>query len=234
MGGMSETEDILVRRPEKTRSDWVAMRLYRRRNQGANVLLGLRCGLVVLALGPSAHALEDGRIGVLYVGCMLRSRPFWDMRFDPLFSVSFVQATLRDLAAFGPAQQASGEPAVYRLVRLYMPRTYQQLISRFDVIVLSNANREAVGPSNIEMLARGVRERGMGLFMGGGWESFGGSFARPSWGDTSIGDLLPTDVVTDTWVEYPRYGIYMGSTWSSLVWTTSSWAAFLGTKGSRS
>jgi len=206
---LRETEDISACQAGDTKADWVVMGLHSRHICRARVLLCLLCGFIALALAPIAHALEDGRIGVLYVGCMLRSRPFWDMRYDPLFSMSFVQATLRDLAAFGPAQQAAGESAVYRLVRLYMPRTYQQMASRFDVIVLSNANREAVGPSNIEMLARGVREKGMGLFMGGGWESFGGSFARPSWGDTSIGELLPTNVVTDTWVEYPRYGIFL-------------------------
>jgi len=131
------------------------------------------------------------------------------MRYDPLFSITFVQATLRDWAAWGPIQQATAEPQVYRMVRLYMPRSYSQMISRFDLIVLSNANREAVGPGNIEMLAKGVREGGMALLMSGGWESFGGAFARPDWGTTSIGQLLPTIDGGNIWVEYPRGGLYL-------------------------
>ncbi len=151
-------------------------------------------------------ALEDGRIGVLYVGCIARSRPFWDMRHDPLFAINFVQATYRSSGAYAPVQQASGGGEVSRMVRLYMPRTYSQVASGFDVIVLANANRFAVGPGNIEMLARAVREGGLGLYMSGGWEGFGGH-NHPSWGSTSIGELLPTVDVEESWVSHPRGGL---------------------------
>jgi len=151
----------------------------------------------------AATALEDGRIGVLYIGCIARSRPFWDMRQDPLFALSFVQATLRSSGAWAPIQQVSGGGEVARMVRLYMPRTYSRLTSGFDVIVLSNANRFMVGVSNIEMVARAVREGGLGLFMSGGWESFGGH-NHPDWGSTSVGDLLPTVDVEGSWVSHPR------------------------------
>jgi uncharacterized membrane protein len=169
----------------------------------------LAVSLVALTSLPVALGLEDGRIGILYVGCIARSQPFWNMRQDPMFSLSFVQATMRDWAAWGPTQQASQGNEVQRLVRLYMPRTYNRLVERFDAIVLSNANCFAVGPKNIEMLAQGVREGGLGLFMSGGWESFGGSFGRPSWGETSIGALLPTKVVEDTWIQYPSNYLIM-------------------------
>ena len=125
-----------------------------------------------------ASALEEGRIGILYVGCIARSQSWWLMKLDPLFSINFVQATLRDFGAFGPIQQASSRDAVRRFVRLYMPRSYSHLIDRFDVIIMQQANRDAVIPRYIEMMAKGVREAGMGLFMDGGWESFGGSAGR--------------------------------------------------------
>ncbi len=162
---------------------------------------------MALFIPPSVTGREDGRIGVLYVGCTARSRPFWEMRSDPLFSISFVQATMRDWGAIGPIQAGQGAE-IYRFVRLYMPRTYKDLASRFDVIVISNANRFAVEPY-IRMLARGVRDSGMGLVMFGGWETFGGAFGRPAWGETEIGELLPTRDVIDTWVQYPQNGILL-------------------------
>ena len=164
--------------------------------------------LAVLSGTPIAKvcALEDGRIGILYVGGIARSRPFWDMRHDPLFTINFVQATYRSSGASAPIQQVTGGEQVSRMVRLYMPRTYSQVTSGFDVIVLANANRFAVGPGNIEMLARAVREGGVGLFMSGGWESFGGH-NHPSWGSTSIGKLLPTVDFEDSWVSHPRGGL---------------------------
>ncbi len=160
--------------------------------------------LVVLAvpafMPQPAWGLEDGRIGVLYIGCITRSPPFWYMRSDPMFSINFVLATLRTgWASRGFIQQAETESAVARMVRLYMPRTYKDLTSRFDVIILCNANRDAVGPLNIEMLARGVREGGMSLLMDGGFETFGSTMGIP-WGGTAIGELLPTDDVIDAYI----------------------------------
>lgn len=182
-------------------------RMWKRIGSG-DLWLHLLTALVVLAvLAPEAAALEDGRIGVLYIGCLARSKPYWLMRSDILFSFNFVQATLRDWAAWGPAQQASEEPQVYRMVRLYMPRTAKQLAENYDVIILANANKFAIGPKNIEMLADAVEESGLGLHMGGGWESFGAAFGRPEWGETSIGALLPTIDVIDTWVQYPTGGL---------------------------
>ncbi len=145
-----------------------------------------------------ASSLGDGRTGVLYVGCVLRSRPFWLMRSDPLFRMGFVQATFRDSAAFGP-MPARSEAEVHRMVRVYMPRTYEDLVSNYDVIVLSDANVFAVGP-HIPKLAQAVEEGGLGLFMGGGWESFGGAGAAyPAWGETSVGRLLPTEDILGIW-----------------------------------
>ena len=146
---------------------------------------------------PFTSALEDGRIGVLYVGCIARSPPFRNMKSDPLFSIGFVQATLRDWAGMS-------EDEVHRRVRLYMPRTYGDLTEGYDVIVLANANRIAVGHHS-EKLRRGVVEAGMGFLMSGGWETFGGAGgAFPPWGETSIGQLLPTKDVIGIWIQEGR------------------------------
>lgn len=57
-----------------------------------------------------------------------------------------------------------------------------------------------MGPQNIEMLSRGVEESGIGLLMSGGWESFGGHL-HPGWDETSIGRLLPTNELIDSWID---------------------------------
>lgn len=160
---------------------------------------------LALASQPSqASASENGRIGVLYIGCLARSTPFWWMRSDLLFSMNFVQATLRDWGAWGPSQVAISESDVHRMIRLYMPRSILDLTSRFDVIILANANRLAVSPQNTEMLAGGVREAGMGLVMFGGWESFGGvGSAYPGWGETTVGKLLPTEDAGEIYIYKP-------------------------------
>lgn len=173
------------------------------------ILLVTLAALLATSQLPTVRSLKNGRIGVLYIGCLARSTPFWWMRSDPLFSMYFVQATLRDWANWGPTQQAISELQVFRMIRIYMPRSYSDLTSRFDVLILANANREAVTPHNTEMLAEGVREGGMGLLMCGGWESFGGAFSRPSWGDTSIGALLPTNDVPGTYMLQPAGDMHL-------------------------
>jgi len=160
-------------------------------------LLMLSCSLLL----PAASGLPDGRIGVLYIGCLARSAPFQAMRVDPLFSIEFVPATYRDWVAAAGLTIADEQ----RMIRVYMPRTTERLVGRFDVVVLANANRDAIGPRNIDLLYRGFQETDLGLFMSGGWESFGGEgSAYPPWDDTPIGGLLPVEGVPGTWPQLGR------------------------------
>jgi len=168
------------------------------------ISLAVLTAIAVLGALEPASCLEDGRIGVLYIGCMARSTPIWWMRSDPLYSMNFVQATLRDWGGWGPTQVATSEGQVYRMVRLYMPRSVSDLVNRFDVVVLANANRHAVSPRNVEMIADGVKsEEAVSLAMFGGWESFGGAFGNMPWGDSSVGELLPTEDAGNIYIHKP-------------------------------
>ena len=121
------------------------------------------------------------------------------MRSDPLFRITFVQATIRDFMLFGP-MPAPTLSDLYRLIRLYMPRTLDDLAANYDVIVFFEANVLAVGP-HIDKLAKAVSDRGLGMLMTGGWQSFGGASGYLPWGETAIGPLLPTEDVPGTWIE---------------------------------
>ncbi len=148
---------------------------------------------LLLFLIPGVVPIEDGRIGVLYIGAPL----FGIIRDEPLFSLNFVAASSQAYPGWEISQ-------VHRAIRLYMPRTYGDLVGKSDVIVLDNANRGFVTPSHIELLSRGVREGGEALLMAGGWESFGGVAGYAPWGETAIGTLLPTRDVETAWVESGR------------------------------
>ena len=141
------------------------------------------------------------------------------MRLDPLFSIEFVPATYRDWVSAAGLTIADEQ----RMIRIYMPRTTETIISRIDVVVLANANRDAVGARNIELLYRGFQQADLGLFMSGGWESFGGSGpSYPSWDDTSIGNLLPVVGVPETWpqlgrlvIDRPEHEVISSIPWDS-------------------
>ncbi len=167
----------------------------------ALLIAGLAFFLFLMVSMPT-EALPSGKIGVLYIGDLARSPPFNMMTSDPLFSMSFVPASLRDDWA---AEAGLTIDDVHRRIRLYMPRTTEALADRADIVVLSNGNRLAVGSKNADLIARGVREEGVGLLMAGGWESFGGSGSwSPPWGETSIGEILPTEDLAGTWIQDGR------------------------------
>ena len=168
-------------------------------------ILGRALSCLLLLAIPSAWSLQDGRIGVLYVGCVARSMPYWLMRSDPLFRATFVQATIRDFMLFGPMPAPTIED-LNRLVRLYMPRTYEDLVENYDVIVFFEANVQAVA-QHIDKLARGVSQGGLGMVMTGGWQSFGGATGYFPWGVTPVGPLLPTEDVVGTWHESVQHRI---------------------------
>jgi uncharacterized membrane protein len=149
-----------------------------------------------LSLAP-VLAIEDGRIGVIYICHPVHTPGFDFMLTEPVFSMTFVAATY----GWGGWDMYD----IQRAIRLYMPRTYQELVTKNDVIMLDNANRGNIPTKHLEFLARAVEEGEVGLLMGGGWESFGGSgSSHPPWGETSLGELLPTEDVVGTWAESGR------------------------------
>jgi len=64
--------------------------------------------VATLLLSAPVYALEGGRIGVLYIGCIARSHPSWEMRLVPLFSLCFAHATLRDWASLVAGRASVG------------------------------------------------------------------------------------------------------------------------------
>ena len=152
---------------------------------------------LLLLLLTTAFAMEDGRIGVIYICHPVHTPGFDFMRTEPIFSMTFVAATY----GWGGWDMYD----IQRAIRLYMPRTYQELVTKYDVIMLDNANRGNIPTRQLELLARAIEEGNSGLVMGGGWESFGGSGpAHPPWGETSLGELLPVEDIVGTWAESGR------------------------------
>jgi len=104
---------------------------------------------------------------------------------------------MRDFMLFGPMPAPTTDDLA-RLIRLHMPRTYADVVRNYDVIVFFEANSYAVAP-HIQKLANAVSQGGLGLLMEGGYQSFGGNAGHPSWGDTPIGPLLPTEDIPGSW-----------------------------------
>jgi len=85
---------------------------------------------------------------------------------------------------------------VHKYMRIYMPRSYEQLLRQYDVIVLSDAYRGAFTLRQLGWFKSAVVQEGLGLVMVGGLDSFGASSSRPaaSWSGSIVEEILPVIV----------------------------------------
>jgi len=103
---------------------------------------------------------------------------------------------------------------VNRKMRIYMPRTFEEMVSKYDLVILSNVayahpleSAVRLDPKWLSWFVSGVQEKGMCLAMWGGDSSWGGHGEQnnPSWGDTVVDTILPFESL---WGYNPD--IYMG------------------------
>jgi uncharacterized membrane protein len=168
----------------------------------------LQAGFTALILSASIMALlpqcaaqagprvgPTGRVRILYMGDGWGPSPVANFKTDPSFQIVSVPAS--DAHA-GHGVQAISKDEMRKFVRIYMPRAYSALVSDYDYIVLSDANRGYFG-KELQWMRRSVEEEGLGIIMVGGYESFGG-VGNPSWANTDVAEILP--VTMDEPIEY--------------------------------
>jgi len=134
---------------------------------------------------------ETHMVRVLYIGDTLAAGPYQVYQFDPLISVTPIHGNVYGL----------GSTLVQRAIRLYLPRNEATMVSRYDIIGLDDTTWVYFPTNFIAWMVEGCRENAMGLFMGGGFEAFGGGVGFPSWDDTVLYDVMP---VTGT-SNYPSW-----------------------------
>ena len=144
--------------------------------------------LLLLAPGFARDLRCDpatGKIRVIYIGDAIGvPNPFPILSQDPTLSCTAVYAcTIHQTVDM-----------IRKSVRTYMPRTYSQFLQN-DVIILSDANKDAFRPEHFSWMKKGVLEGGQGLVMIGGAESFAEEGGYPSWKPTGVADVLPCDMI---------------------------------------
>ena len=164
------------------------------RIRGTGIIL---CLLLVTAVGPAVardekRDPETGKIRVIYLGdCIVQENPSLAFIPEPWIDVTRIPASLYWQWAH---EMFLGE-SVHKLMRQYMPRTYDNLVGDYDVLILSDANVQMFNLLHLDWFKRGVEEGGLGLTMIGGDETYGGMGPHPSWGPTSVGEILPVDCI---------------------------------------
>jgi len=156
--------------------------------KGRGVLLAVLAVLLFSAVGvlgrEARKDAETGRVRVLYIGDAWGPTPFFDISSEPSFAATPIPATYAHTHTYNERQ-------LRQFMRIYMPRTYRDLVTKYDVIILSDTNRGLFRLGQLEMFRRAVEEEGLGILMVGGIEAFGGDSGYPSWGNSPVEEALP-------------------------------------------
>jgi len=157
-----------------------------RRMLAALIVLGLS---IQPALGRQPRRdPTSGVVRILYYGDAFAPSPYPTFVADPLTSV---------VALTGMSGTAL---EIDKKMRIFMPRTYQDLLDKYDLLIMSDAIVQNFRTDFIYWFRNSVIDGGLGLLMIGGYGSFGGTpFLDSPWGDTVLQDALPVVCLPRAW-----------------------------------
>jgi uncharacterized membrane protein len=128
------------------------------------------------------------RIRILYYGDALGASPYPTFVVDPLTSI---------VALTG---MSGTQFEIDKRMRMLMPRTYADLLEKYDLLILSDADTANFRSEFIHWFKDSVIDDGLGLLMIGGYNSFGGVWVTESdWGATVLQDALPVTCINQGW-----------------------------------
>ena len=147
------------------------------------------------AMAPRADP-ATGRIRVLHIGDGLwGSKPGLLLASDPKLDVTIVPV----ITVWYTSEEIS------RYMRLYMPRGLDDLVKRYDLVLLGDCDASVITPMWQQAFSDAVLDRGLGLLMTGGHRGLGGgALQKGLWKGTIVEqELLPVEVVTQGQVDGP-------------------------------
>jgi len=98
-------------------------------------------------------------------------------------------------------------PNVEKKMRVFMPRSYGDLLDKYDFIILSDAIVENFRSDYIHWFRDSVLDGGVGLIMIGGHFSFGSRFGESPWGETVLQEAMPVIMPTEGWAPGSHAGL---------------------------
>jgi uncharacterized membrane protein len=145
--------------------------------------------LTILIFYSMSHVQSQSRVSVLYTGDPYPGHtPYIHMKVEPMLIVTPIQASNDHYAGISDSD-------IKRAIRIYMPRTYNDLIATYDVLIISDSNVGSFTSEQHAWFLKSVADDGMGLAMFGGHETFGSATGHPDWGKAPIGKALPIETV---------------------------------------
>ena len=142
--------------------------------------------LPLVTASEPRHDPETGKIRLLFTGELHANvNLFADWyRLEPRIDIDIVPCSTQDM----PLRDAR------RQVRMYMPRTYDQLVSQFDCILLGDLNPEVLAPGFTTDLKKAVVDEGLGAILVEFVYWFGNGNRIDLWMISPFYDIVPADI----------------------------------------
>jgi len=153
-------------------------------------------GFVGLLLSLISPAISAEKTRILFVGGVEMPSgnpggPFWHLEHDPFFELTPVRAM------WLPGNEWGYEDNVmFKAVRLYMPRTYEDLVENYDVVSFFYASMEVIPNKYTKWISDAVIKGKGFMFVGHGQWAF-------DWTITTVADILPLDILNDQYSQDP-------------------------------
>jgi hypothetical protein len=139
--------------------------------------------LSAACMGMAARAGQGGRTRALLLGDVIDQfgsyNSFTVIGYDPAIEVTLIPSVPQFVGGYDNAQ---------RNLRVYMPRTYEILVERYEVLVFSDADRLVFTPEWIQWLSSSVTDDGLGMLWLG---SITAPINMAGWEDTTVAEVLP-------------------------------------------
>jgi uncharacterized membrane protein len=125
---------------------------------------------------------------------------------DPRIFYVPIPANLAE-GSFETATEGGGEAAVRKFMRLYLPRRYDDLVSSYDLAMLSDFEAWIIPNQEFEWMRQAIEEEGMGLIKYEiNWDT-GGYYMRSGqfidlWIASAVFEAFPSDFVIGKQVAY--------------------------------
>ena len=117
------------------------------------VSIALLQPMTVSGRGPALDP-QTGLLRILYIGDCYGNSPFLYLSREPLFQTTSLPASTHE--------QTYTVQQMQRHMRLYMPRSFEEHVAKYDIVLLSDTGFALYKPDHLMWFKRGVIEGGQG------------------------------------------------------------------------
>jgi len=180
-----------------------------RHRAGVILLLAAWLTLMNPVVADPRHDPESGRIRILFTGELHGNvNLFVDWyKLEPRMTIDIVPASPQDMQV----------DEAKRLVRLYMPRNFEELSGKYDCVVIEDLSPEVLSESFIPNLRRSITETGQGAVLVEFVFWFGNGNRIDLWMASTFYDIVPADVVFGQEIPTGMDNFYETVTYSEIL-----------------